>query len=268
MKHKAISLFLTIAMLFALSACNNSTTSSSLRSSRSKIRLSETQSSLRSETRLSMSQSSSHIVCSYGEWEIIQNATCTTVGTKKRTCTICGKNETKSIDEIGHIFISGYCVGCGVPIDTAFVKLTNYVVQNYDFINSDYYSVLIGSSSYDGSIYKRGIFYYPEENKIELTLSINDTYIISIEIIDGESVYDWALYDSSTEYIMLGYLYPTSFSRNSSYLSYYSTNITYVSLKTSFNELAVSSAKLLCTYLNTDLLFLEVAAYDLGFVNF
>ena len=38
----------------------------------------------------------------YGDWTVTKEATCTTAGTQTRTCSICGKTETKSIAATGH----------------------------------------------------------------------------------------------------------------------------------------------------------------------
>lgn len=148
-----------------------------------------------------------------------------------------------------------------------FLKLKNYVVNNYDSVTSEYYMLRIGKSSYNGYTYTRGIFYYPDEDELEIAMSTS-TYLITVEICEGEIKYNWSLYDSSTSYIMQGYLYPSIFSKDSTYLSYTSTNISYSSLKKSFNELAVAEVRLLCTFLNTDLAFLNISAFNLGFVNF
>ena len=39
--------------------------------------------------------------CSYGEWVVVDEPSCTERGTEKRTCT-CGNEETRSIDALGH----------------------------------------------------------------------------------------------------------------------------------------------------------------------
>ena len=45
-----------------------------------------------------------NIRCShkYNSWTTTKYATCTEVGSKKRTCSVCGKTETQSIDKTGH----------------------------------------------------------------------------------------------------------------------------------------------------------------------
>ena len=46
-------------------------------------------------------QNSTH-TCSYGSWSTITAATCTTAGSKKRSCTVCGDSQTQSIAATGH----------------------------------------------------------------------------------------------------------------------------------------------------------------------
>ena len=59
----------------------------------------------------------SHTVSQYshgfGDWEIIANATCTTDGSQKRACTVCGHEETGSIPATGHeVYNNGFCAVC------------------------------------------------------------------------------------------------------------------------------------------------------------
>lgn len=75
MKKKLTSLLLTFFMLFSLCACSKNTDNNS---------------------------DVSHTQCTFGEWVIISNPTCTKNGTKRRTCSICHKNETQSIEKTEH----------------------------------------------------------------------------------------------------------------------------------------------------------------------
>lgn len=53
---------------------------------------------------------------SYGSWTTTTAATCTSAGSKKRTCSICGYVETQTIAATGHSWSSstGKCSNCGV----------------------------------------------------------------------------------------------------------------------------------------------------------
>ncbi|MBR4032822.1 MAG: leucine-rich repeat domain-containing protein [Clostridia bacterium] len=44
-------------------------------------------------------------ICSFGEWAIIKEATCTKMGEQERTCA-CGEKETQNIDALGHNYKS------------------------------------------------------------------------------------------------------------------------------------------------------------------
>lgn len=50
---------------------------------------------------------------SWGEWQTVQNPTCTTAGLEKRECSTCGKVDTESIAVLNHDFgDGGYCTHC------------------------------------------------------------------------------------------------------------------------------------------------------------
>jgi len=49
---------------------------------------------------------------SYGEWEIIKEATCTEAGYKQKTCSVCNDVVTESIEALGHNFIDDTCTEC------------------------------------------------------------------------------------------------------------------------------------------------------------
>ena len=46
----------------------------------------------------------------YGSWKTVTAATCTTIGKKQRTCTACGKIESKSIAKLGHNYSSTWTI--------------------------------------------------------------------------------------------------------------------------------------------------------------
>ena len=49
---------------------------------------------------------------SYGSWSIISDATCTTPGSKSKTCS-CGDVITDTIPATGHNMVGGVCTECG-----------------------------------------------------------------------------------------------------------------------------------------------------------
>ena len=50
----------------------------------------------------------------FGKWEVRTAASCRVSGVKFRTCTLCGEEEVAVIPAIGHYFLDGFCVDCGV----------------------------------------------------------------------------------------------------------------------------------------------------------
>ncbi|MBQ7233170.1 MAG: hypothetical protein IJX07_08160 [Bacillales bacterium] len=50
---------------------------------------------------------------SYGSWSITSNATCTTDGSKSKSCS-CGDVITETIPATGHNMVGGVCTECGI----------------------------------------------------------------------------------------------------------------------------------------------------------
>jgi type 1 fimbria pilin len=49
---------------------------------------------------------------SYGSWSITSNATCTTDGSRSKSCS-CGDVITETIPATGHNMVGGVCTECG-----------------------------------------------------------------------------------------------------------------------------------------------------------
>ena len=49
---------------------------------------------------------------SYGSWSVTSNATCTTPGSKTKSCS-CGDVITDTIPATGHNMVGGVCTDCG-----------------------------------------------------------------------------------------------------------------------------------------------------------
>jgi len=62
-------------------------------------------------------------VCShnFGAWVTVTEATCVNAGLKKRTCSICGLEETETIEALGHNWVEGVCSRCGLECEHTFV---------------------------------------------------------------------------------------------------------------------------------------------------
>lgn len=62
---------------------------------------------------------------SYGSWKTTKEATCTAKGKKVRTCTDCGEEESKSISATGHSYDGGTAVGDAVScVQTGTIRYT------------------------------------------------------------------------------------------------------------------------------------------------
>lgn len=151
----------------------------------------------------------------------------------------------------------------------AFNKLKNHIVANgeYDYEDKNYY-FFAGGDIYDDTYFSRAAFYYPETNKITISLLTDLDFYFNIELIKDASIYDYTLLNTSNSLYIYGSIYPNSFSTYSSSLSYSGTNIYYTSTITSYRQLAASCAQLLLLCLDEDYVSIGITAYDLGFVNF
>lgn len=61
---------------------------------------------------------------SFGEWSVVQAATCTQNGVEEAICS-CGEKITKTLASLGHIFESNVCTACGVNASQGFDYKTN-----------------------------------------------------------------------------------------------------------------------------------------------
>ena len=52
---------------------------------------------------------------SFGEWKVLEDATCTEAGSEERTCD-CGEKESRAIPANGHDYVDGVCTLCGKVI--------------------------------------------------------------------------------------------------------------------------------------------------------
>ena len=66
----------------------------------------------------------------YGDWETVKEATCTTDGSQKRVCKVCGKEDIQAIAALGHkyeeVVIPPTCTGQGCTVHTCSVCNDSY----------------------------------------------------------------------------------------------------------------------------------------------
>ena len=62
----------------------------------------------------------------YDSGTVLKNATCTTDGQIKYTCTLCGETYTETIPAMGHNYVDGICTNCGEE----FLTINNFETKN------------------------------------------------------------------------------------------------------------------------------------------
>ena len=77
---------------------------------------------------------------SFGEWSEKVAASCTTAGTKERTCTKCSQKETETIAILGHTTTTGICGRCNQRMGWTEEELQS-IVQVHDVYVDDVNSV-------------------------------------------------------------------------------------------------------------------------------
>lgn len=83
----------------------------------------------------------------YGSWSTVKAATCTASGTEQRTCSACGKAQTRTVSATGHTYFDGVCSYCD-DLQTKGLKYTRY-----DYSNISVYQVTGIGSCTDDIIY-------------------------------------------------------------------------------------------------------------------
>ncbi|MBE5942742.1 MAG: hypothetical protein E7264_09425 [Lachnospiraceae bacterium] len=70
-----------------------------------------------------------HCEHTFGEWQILQEATCVTQGEKRRQCSKCKDYETEDTDVIAHQYTNGVCTGCGDILYASIDGLTYTIIE-------------------------------------------------------------------------------------------------------------------------------------------
>ena len=76
----------------------------------------------------------------FGEWEIVQPATCLEDGLEQRSCTHrnCEETETQTIPATGHSYSGGKCTFCGTTINEI---VGAYIMEHCDYADSNSYTI-------------------------------------------------------------------------------------------------------------------------------
>ena len=147
-------------------------------------------------------------------------------------------------------------------------ELKNNILKkgSYD-VSTQRYGLALGYS-YSGDYsakYTREMIYDLSKNQIELCLSVNSDYTLTIVIDEIDGVYGWG-YSDKNNHSMIGTLSAKSYLPNTR--APYSYCNAPTSMHTSINEAASSMISILCSYLDHDLASVGLTAKDLGFLYF
>ena len=69
----------------------------------------------------------------YGEWECVSEPTCKAEGKDKRVCSVCGDEEERNIVPVAHLYENGTCKWCGRPESDDKTMTTGVVKANVNF---------------------------------------------------------------------------------------------------------------------------------------
>ena len=175
---------------------------------------------------------------SYGAWTTTQAAGCTTEGIQKRTCSVCGESETKSIAAVGHNYSSK-------TFDATCVEYarTEYTCSNC----GDNYSVY--HNDLDNWLENRpdGVADSELDTKTQYRYSDYETTTSYSTALDGYTQLSKAWEKSGTSTVMYVASWPSGFDTgNSVYTKYNNTKVT--ASETATDKYTVESDEL-CGYI-------------------
>ncbi len=73
-----------------------------------------------------------HCEHTFGEWQTVKEATCTSTGQQRRQCSKCKDYEMSDIDMLTHEYVDGTCNGCGDVIYASVNGLTYTIIETED----------------------------------------------------------------------------------------------------------------------------------------
>lgn len=110
---KLLVLLLALLMVFALAACSGDEDDGEKNDG---------------PTEPQLNQGSADCTHVWADWEEQSESTCTKKGTELRSCTLCGKEESRRIPAAGHYFNEGVCAACGRQERACEHQTVEYVV--------------------------------------------------------------------------------------------------------------------------------------------
>ncbi len=198
----------------------------------------------------------------YSNVSIIE-ATCKEGGYTLNKCKYCSDSyKSNTTAKTAH---SGRGV-CTVCKENLFNLGKNFIIKNCTPNSSGNYVYSI-SATLSSTVFIFMYMYEPDDN--EITLSVYSEDILCFFTIDKNvsGKYTWSISHSGYSYMMIGNLTASSFTENTTYLTY-TTTTTPSSITLNFSELGATMIKLILTKFNVDCKSLGISVANLGFTSF
>lgn len=226
----------------------------------------------------------------YGAWYTVTNANCIYTGLKERVCE-CGEKETEVIpvtghnyssptctspskckvcgevsgEALGHNVTSGKCTRC---YKTTFEFLKEHLIADgSDEFSDGRYSIILYVSD-DKTTYV-SINYDPIDDEIKLDCFVqssknSNSYLTTMIIKSTDtSSYQWNIISSENNF-MKGYIYPNSYTKETTLIYTYST-YTNSSVNTSYMKLARAYINVMLTVYTGTITDNKISLQNLGF---
>lgn len=203
---------------------------------------------------------------SFDSWTTIKSATCLEDGKRSRSCNNCSESETMTISATGHSYSHGICTNCN-KITDAYEALAYYIYKNG---TRDSEGDCFISTSYESSYF---YIYTDSEGKTlsfrMLSYSNNSSAFISLDFEDGFTSQE--VYMLWEDYYCKGTINIETFNSTTKYVSSFYTDCPYSTLKSSLKDLMGSEISLM--FIGSNLLIavetdLDITMADLGISNY
>ena len=150
-------------------------------------------------------QGTSMLPHTFGAWTTSVQATCQSTGTDTRTCTACGKVETTTTPIGSHSEVKGKCQYCDGVMNAYNVLL--YATKDKGSYNNGTYTLVLGSTTYDGSSYKRFAQYNATDDELQILILWKASTLLTITLSEYSTIYEYTLFADTHDRIMVGSFY-------------------------------------------------------------
>ena len=146
-------------------------------------------------------------------------------------------------------------------------KLKNYAINNNQLENSDFYAVLIANSVNNQTVYSRRLYYFPENDRVMVSIMVNQTCEFGLAIDGIASEYAWLYLDNNSNQ-MQGLVKASEFT-DQTLLGYKNAhNISDLALIANIRSQSTILMQTLLTCFDEDYKTIGVTKRDLGFTKF